>query len=690
MPAKTREHEIRNISENQFEAFINFLKWEVSPPTHDYGLDYWGEVFTEGNPTGDIFRVQLKGTETLASYYTKTKHVYSYSIPIEKLRQWFGNVVPVYFVLWDIVEQIGYWVHVQTYIQDKLSTNPEWLKQKNKRQERTIHMLPANKIKVDHADNFIQNLDAHIERMRNADEVNTFIETIRGVSWTDMRKQLQHIKSTDEYVYVIHSERIMAIDLTLKSDPENLALLVEKANLHYEQNQFDMALQSINKAYSIDQTSKAILSLRGCILCEYARNKKNEPRRFFIEAIENFEQSADFITSASLHYNIGNCYDGLRDHKKAIEHFDLSLKEPMLPDLEAQVWKNRGTSFFHLSNHDEEKANYLKAIELNPQLWEAYGSLATTLIQFDEFDTAEEILEIGITFVPHYSNTKAQAYYLLAFTKWKLQKDVEALALVNHVLEVLPNNKDAYFLKAHLLMVLWRKDESYIEKAKRFFGTWVLAEPDNVLAKGELHLIYKSIGDIEQARQVITEAITENDNIPAMIFYDYAMMLQDDGKLDDAIEYLHKAASIEINHAIEHKLGHLYLYKKDYQNALHWYQQALASTTDFQHMLLDIATCQYFLDSYEESAISVMELLLFDPYHTDHWTKLAISMKMSGYSDEFDAMSLFLDDVKTPEELAELFDRLIEKIEPDKKQKWLLFKQLQINNKSNGFSEGNV
>lgn len=673
MSAKTHEHRIRNISENQFEAFINYLNWEVSPPRHDYGVDYWGEVFANGDPTGDIFRVQLKGTETIATYTLKTQNHLYYDVPIVRLREWLNNPVPVYFILWDIGHSVGYWLHIQNHIHEKLEKHPEWLDQEKKGQTRRIHIPAMNVIQVGHSTEFENDLARHIAKIRDGKEVNAWIETIRGISWSDMREQLRQIQNMEDIEYVVHSERLVAIEIALKAQPQNVDLWTERAELQYEQLQFGLAVEAINQAYKLDPSSHKVLSLRGCILCDYARNQNDEPKHLFVEAIENFQQSSSSITAASYHYNIGNCYAGLGNHQKAVEEYDLALADAPPPEFAALIWKNRGTSFFNLGDHDEEKSNYLNAIELAPDLWEAYFSMATTLVHFHDYEAAEAVMEKGIEFVPKHPRLQASANYLLAYTKWKLEKDTEALPLVNQVLETLPHNKNAYYLKAHVLMALWRQDNSYIEDAKRFFGTWVLADPTIVLAKGELHLIYKASGELEQARKVITEALADSDDVPAMMFYDYAMMLKEDGKIDEAIENLHKAASIEVNHAIEHQLGHLYLAKEDYPAALHWYRQAQASSTDVEHMLRDIAMCQFYLSDYKECAISLMEQLLFDPYRQDTWTNLATSMFHLRLRSAYEAIAPEIDKVHTPEQLATVFDGIVGQLFPERNQDWLYF-----------------
>src|SRR5690606_12619955 len=173
---------------------------------------------------------------------------------------------------------------------------PEWLDQEKKGQTRRIHIPAMNVIQVGHSTEFENDLARHIAKIRDGKEVNAWIETIRGISWSDMREQLRQIQNIEDIEYVVHSERLAAIEIALKAQPQNVDLWTERAELQYEQLQFGLAVEAINQAYKLDPSSHKVLSLRGCILCDYARNQNDEPKHLFVEAIENFQQSSSSIT----------------------------------------------------------------------------------------------------------------------------------------------------------------------------------------------------------------------------------------------------------------------------------------------------------------------------------------------------------------------------------------------------------
>jgi Domain of unknown function (DUF4365) len=62
MPKRDRKHEIETESQRAFESALP-PSVVVRPISDDYGIDREVEVFVNGQTTGLIFKVQLKGTD---------------------------------------------------------------------------------------------------------------------------------------------------------------------------------------------------------------------------------------------------------------------------------------------------------------------------------------------------------------------------------------------------------------------------------------------------------------------------------------------------------------------------------------------------------------------------------------------------------------------------------------------------
>jgi len=139
---KVWQHDTENISEDQIREYFHRLGWEVERFGRDYGEDLFIRIFEEGAFNGKAFYVQLKGTNNIQQYALKTG-VFSYGVDVVNLLQWHRNKFPVIFVLWDIEQRVGYWLHIQSYVDKRLKKEPLWLKQEEGK--RNIH-IPSDQM----------------------------------------------------------------------------------------------------------------------------------------------------------------------------------------------------------------------------------------------------------------------------------------------------------------------------------------------------------------------------------------------------------------------------------------------------------------------------------------------------------------------------------------------------------------
>jgi Domain of unknown function (DUF4365) len=139
---KVWQHDTENISDDQIREYFHRIGWEVERFGKDYGEDLFIRIFEEGAFTGKACYVQLKGTNNIQQYALKTG-VFSYGVDVVNLLQWHRNQFPVIFVLWDIEQRVGYWLHIQSYVDKRLKKEPLWLKQEEGK--RNIH-IPFDQI----------------------------------------------------------------------------------------------------------------------------------------------------------------------------------------------------------------------------------------------------------------------------------------------------------------------------------------------------------------------------------------------------------------------------------------------------------------------------------------------------------------------------------------------------------------
>lgn len=104
MAKRTRSHILEDESRNQLQAIIP-SEWVVRDKPKDYGIDCEIEIFdSKGNPTGAIFWVQLKATDSkktglgLSLKKEKLKQFNSYPIPVLFLR--YSSPLESFFYEW--------------------------------------------------------------------------------------------------------------------------------------------------------------------------------------------------------------------------------------------------------------------------------------------------------------------------------------------------------------------------------------------------------------------------------------------------------------------------------------------------------------------------------------------------------------------------------------------------------------
>lgn len=667
---KVWQHDVQKVSEDQLREFFHNLGWEIDP-IGDYGEDFLVRIFCEGNPTGQSFYIQLKGTRNIQQYALKRTSAFSYGIEVITLKQWREFPIPVIVVLWDIEQRLGYWLYTQPFIEATLNKNPHWLDAPDdgKRQIR----IPSD----------------HILCNGNA---NLLLQTVQEVyQATDLVKQMEHLQEGDLAI-IAHlletsgqasivpspqSQRspspktrwqvqVARCQAVIDADPSNVEAWCEQAAAYYELYDMDKALSAINQAWELDRRDPNVIIVRGSIFAEYAI-AKGGPRSMFHEAIELFECLRDEgVPRSTLDYNIGNCFAGLGDHQRAIDHYHQALAENPDPHLAAQIWKNRGTSYFHLGDHKEEVVSYRKALDLNPNLWEAFSSWAAAELRQKNFARARDLFTQALQINPELEVRGYPQLYSLAYSLWQLGDLVEAYRRVNQVLAMKPDHHDGQLLKVHLLSRLWRTDPRFLPAALVFFERHLLDNPEDKFARGELYLIHSAMGSWLKARSHLAEMASSPDASP-QVLYRYATLLEEEGKFCEAIGHLERAFEESQEHHIAHSLGRLKRKTGSYREAIGFYELALRDIADPLPIVRSIADCYYFLEEYTECVRLCTMAILMDSHCEAWWTNLQYALTQLGKGSLFNIFTWHLHKLRTgqhidDEETQAAVDELISRL----------------------------
>lgn len=149
---RPRQHLIHKDEKLIFEKAIPSHWVARSQDQEDYGIDYEIEIFDEikdreAESTGNIFKVQLKGTEKIKIIRKKSKHYVAFSMRTDSVKYLLEEIkIPTFLVVCDIKNEKCYWVCFQNMngLKKKLD---ESLKENN--QEMTIHLDVNTELKED-------------------------------------------------------------------------------------------------------------------------------------------------------------------------------------------------------------------------------------------------------------------------------------------------------------------------------------------------------------------------------------------------------------------------------------------------------------------------------------------------------------------------------------------------------------
>jgi tetratricopeptide (TPR) repeat protein len=632
---KTWQHDFEEISEAQFTLFIKeVLRWTVDRFGRDYGEDLFLRIFEDGNPTGHDFYVQLKGTDSIQQYALKNSPSFSYSVDLVCLNQWQGYQWPVVFVLWDITQKTGYWLHIQPFVHETLHSKPTWSDNSSnaKNPKRNIRIPRSNNLCKQQVGSLKNLVDAEYEKTKRGRE---HFEQLREERVEEIEHSLESLPeivsalsqcttlppNVQQQLYIAQYQAAVA------SNPSDDTSWLGLAQIYYDLNELDKAVRTIDRAWELDQDDLQIIHSRACILTEYAAAQDEKPKSMLFEAISLFESMwARGASPAVLDYNIGNSLSALQEHQKAIEHFDQALSENPTSLLAAQIWKNRGTAFYHLGDHDEEIRSYKQSLELNPNLWEAYASWGITEMHRGNLERARDLLTKSFLVNPEVERRNYGLLYSLAYIQWKLGELAEAYRRVNQLLAFRPEHKDGLLLKAHLLANLWEIDPIYIPSAISFFKNRILDNPDDILARSELYWIYNSEGYEDEARLILEET-ARLDEAPPQMLYRYAMLLEAEQKPFEAIGYLEVAFRQWQAHHIVHALGRLKERVGEYESAIHYYGLALQDVTNPLPILHSIGDCYHFLGNHAECVRVTCTAILIAPQDDISWMNLMYSLE---------------------------------------------------------------
>jgi len=611
------------------------------------GEDFLVRIFHNGNPTGHDFYIQLKGTKKVAAYRLKSGDL---SCPIEALtlEQWYRFPLPVVLVLWDIEKRVGYWQHVQPFVEKCLKKEPRWLSDPGA--VRRVRIPSSQELQLGELNTLKETIETEFAKLARASKS---LDVVQEATLAKVRQALESriseeaIESRLQHAPPLQPQLeqqllIAQSQSAVLANPADVKAWLGLARIYYNLNDLDKALAAINSAWELDTRDPNIINARGSILCEYA-SANDGPKSMLLEAIELFTsiRSAAKFPSV-IDYNIGNCLASLGDHQVAVQHFDAAIELNPPPELVAQIWTNRGRSFYRLGNRQEAIKSYMRAVHIEPTRWEAYSSWAFAELKQGHYADARSLLLECFKANPKIEKGGSAQLYWLAYALWKLEDLRAAHERVTALLTLKPNHHDGRLLKSYILSKLWRTDGQFIPDALTFFKSRIVDDSHDMFARGELYLIYASANYKREARLLLEETVASS-TAPPRALCQYANLLVDEGELQKADDYLELAYKQDKGHHVVHNLARVKQKLGQYRDAVEFYMRALEGVKNPVAILRSIADCYHFLGDYKQCIQFETKALLLEPRNEILWSNVQYSLVQLGNQDLFSSFMVLRD-----------------------------------------------
>lgn len=202
----------------------------------------------------------------------------------------------------------------------------------------------------------------------------------------------------------------------------------------------------------------------------------------------------------------------------------------------AEVYNNLGLCYANIGEDEKAEKNFLKCIELNPQIPQCYINLVDLYYKQRRLGEGINILSYAIDMLPEDIIFR---HYLARFYMEDAKGDLAIDELV-YILEKQPDNYDAYYDLAKVYFEFGNYD-SAIENLENVLEF----KQDNELIYYYLAEAYQANDEIDKALSNFLKAIATNNKF-SIAYKKAAILFMARGDYEDAVEYLEDYLNLDI------------------------------------------------------------------------------------------------------------------------------------------------
>ncbi len=291
----------------------------------------------------------------------------------------------------------------------------------------------------------------------------------------------------------------------------------------YQLFRYNEALLSINKALKIENDDNESLEIRACVLAEYGIS--NNDRASLLEAEGIFQRQAVDANTWTTFYNYANVLSALGKYDEAIEQYKKAL---IYNSNQPEIWKNLGSAYHNVGNHDKEIKCFDKALKIDPRHPIVLMSKGCTLlIDFGRSAEGADLVERALQIDPSLSLRWPHVWYWLCEAYIKMNDLEKALSWAEEGLLHSPSHRGLRKQKAEILNKLCSQDANYLSKTIEYYEFLLQLEPHNYNLRENMANLYCAQKEERKAWEILQDSFEILDINMTSLLIDSGFSIQE-------------------------------------------------------------------------------------------------------------------------------------------------------------------